>query len=381
MTHFLEAPMVNVNDESVTLTRWIKPEGSLVHKGEPIAVIETTKATFDLESEYAGYLRVFTAEGTSVSVGEILGAICDTADERPEKPRPVAPAATGKSVATRKVTKKAEIAARKAGLNLEKLTTEIPGDGAITEAEIQDYVSHAGGRKASASGANVKDLVDEAYPGTRQQRLLLIGGGLGAVQVLDSLTRIEHQRATAIVDDNPDLQGKSLMGVPVLGGQNDIEALFAKKLFDAAVVSVSTSTSFRERMHEKLEQLKIPAANVIDPSARVQINAVLGTGNVILAFCHIGSCAVIGNGNFLSPYVDVEHHCVLGDFCTFGPGVMMSSLVNIGNGVKFGTGVFIEPKISIGSNSIVGSGAILVGNIPENSIVKTTMGYTVRPRS
>jgi acetyltransferase-like isoleucine patch superfamily enzyme len=61
--------------------------------------------------------------------------------------------------------------------------------------------------------------------------------------------------------------------------------------------------------------------------------------------------------------------------------VMMSSLVDIGNGVKFGTGVFIEPKISIGSNSIVGSGAILVGNIPENSIVKTTMGYTVRPRS
>ena len=47
------------------------------------------------------------------------------------------------------------------------------------------------------------DLVDDSYPRNRQQRLLIIGGGLGAVQVLDSLCRIEHQRATAIVDDTP----------------------------------------------------------------------------------------------------------------------------------------------------------------------------------
>ncbi|MGB6429965.1 MAG: biotin/lipoyl-containing protein [Candidatus Acidiferrales bacterium] len=372
--------MVNVNDDTVILTRWVKPEGSLVHKGEPIAVIETTKATFDLESEHAGYLRAFAADGATVAVGEILGAICETADERPEKPVAPAPVIAAGGAASRKVTKKAEIAARKAGLDLEKLIAEIPGTGAVTEAEIRDYLAHRGSRTAAAPRLDARDLVDDAYPQNRQQRLLLIGGGLGAVQLLDSLTRVENQRATAIVDDNADLHGKTVMGVPVLGGQNDIEGLFARKLFDAAVVSVSTSVAFRQRMFENLAQLKIPMANVIDPSARVQRNAALGTGNVILAYCHVGSCAVIGNGNFLSPFVDVEHHCAVGDFCTFGPGVMMSSLVNIGNGVKFGTGVFIEPKITIGSNSIIGSGAILVGNIPENSIVKTTMGYTVRPR-
>ena len=34
-----------------------------------------------------------------------------------------------------------------------------------------------------------RDLVDDCYPRNRQQRLLIVGGGLGAVQVLDSLSR------------------------------------------------------------------------------------------------------------------------------------------------------------------------------------------------
>lgn len=380
MTHYIEAPLLNVNDEVVTFVRWIKPERAIVHKGEPIAVLETTKATFDLESPHTGYLHSFVTEGVTVSVGALIGAICETPDERPRKPvtpEPVAAIAD----ASRKITKKAELAARKAGLDLTSLRARVPGAGTITESDVCVYLSAGGTKKTSPTVPQMSDLVDDVYTTNRQQRLLIIGGGLGAVQLLDSLARIENQRATAIVDDNPELRGKSLMGVPILGGQKDIEELFARNLFDAGVVSVSTSIGFRQRMFEKLAQLRIPMANIIDPSARIQRNAVLGVGNVILAFCHIGSCAILGNGTFLSPYVDIEHHCTLGDFCTFGPGVMMSSLVSVGHCVKFGTGIFIEPKITIGSNSIIGSGAILVGNVPENSVVKTSLGYTIRPRN
>jgi len=254
----------------------------------------------------------------------------------------------------------------------------LPPTGTITESDIEAYLRSARG---ATLGAAVTDKVDDVYVQNRQQRLLIIGGGLGAVQVLDSLTRIEYQRATAIVDDNPELSGKMEMGVPIMGGQEKIETLFQEKVFDAGVVSVSTSIDFRQRMFQKLTQLGIPIANVVDPTARVQRNALLGLGNVILAYCHIGACTIVGNGCFFSPYVDIEHHCRVGDFCTFGPGVMTSSLVNIGRCVRFGTGIFIEPKINIGANSLIGSGAIITRNIPENSIVKTRVNYTLRPRS
>ena len=374
MTRFIIAPMVNVNDDAALLSVWTKPDHSQVRKGEIIAVLETNKATFDVESEDAGYLHILIPTGAQVAVGEIIGALCDTPDESPDKP-PEKHAVSEDRGVERKLTKKAEIAAARAGIGLQRILAEIPGAGTITEADVAAYLGQRGA--GSSSG---KDAVDDAYPQNRQQRLLIVGGGLGAVQVLDSLSRIEQQRATAIVDDNPDLSGKTLMGVPILGGQESIESLFKQNLFDAAVVSVSTSIAFRHKMADRLTQLNIPMANIIDPSARVQRNAVLGVGNVVLAYCHVGACTSIGNGNFLSPYVDVEHHCVVGDFCTFGPGVMMSSLVRIGARVKFGTGIFIEPKLAIGSDSVIGSGAILTRDIPPNSVVKTKVNYSIRSR-
>jgi sugar O-acyltransferase (sialic acid O-acetyltransferase NeuD family) len=370
--------MVNANEDSALLCAWTKPDQSLASKGEIIAVIETSKATIDLEAEDTGYIHIFVHAGTQVMVGEIVGALCDKPDEVPERPLSKYGLQNDRSV-ERKVTKKAELAAAKAGLDMKRIQIEIPGAESITEADIIAYMEQHGAGQSIAEGGGC-DLVDDSYPRNRQQRLLIIGGGLGAVQVLDSLCRIEHQRATAIVDDTPDLVGKTLMGVPILGGQEAIEVLFKKNLFDAAVVSVSTSIAFRQRMDNMLRQVNIPMANIIDPSARVQRNAVLGVGNVILAYCHIGACTSIGNGNFFSPYVDVEHHCSVGDFCTFGPGVMMSSLVKIGARVKFGTGIFIEPKLVVGSDSIIGSGAILTSDIPHNSIVKTKINYSIRSR-
>jgi sugar O-acyltransferase (sialic acid O-acetyltransferase NeuD family) len=379
VTRFIRTPLVNVNDDGALLCEWTKPDKSLVRKGEIIAVLETSKATIDLESEDAGYLHILVPAGTQVAVGEIVGALCDKADEVPEKPPGKHESGEDRSV-ERKITKKAEFAAAKAGLDLKRVQNDIPGAGTITEADVAAYLGRHGAGPSVAEGGG-RDLVDDSYPRNRQQRLLIVGGGLGAVQVLDSLSRIEHQRATAIVDDNPDLRGKTLLSVPILGGQEAIEVLFKQNIFDAAVVSVSTSIPFRQQMGNKLRELKVPMANVIDPSARVQRNAVLGVGNVILAYCHIGACTSIGDGNFLSPYVDVEHHCEVGDFCTFGPGVMMSSLVRIGARVKFGTGIFIEPKLAVGSDSIIGSGAILTRDIPPNSIVKTKVNYSIRSRA
>jgi sugar O-acyltransferase (sialic acid O-acetyltransferase NeuD family) len=373
------APLVNMNDESALLSVWTKPNHSLVRKGEVIAVLETSKATFDVESDDDGYLHILVPTGTQVVVGQIIGALCDEADESPDKPPEKHASEEDRSVG-RKVTKKAEIAATKAGVDLKRIQVEIPGGGTITEADVAAYLGRHGAGPSSGERGG-RDVVDDAYPSNRQQRLLIVGGGLGAVQVLDSLSRNEHQRATAIVDDNPDLSSKTVMGVPILGGQESIDVLFKQNLFDAAVVSVSTSIAFRQKMGDKLAQLNIPMANIIDPSARVQRNALLGVGNVILAYCHIGACASIGNGNFLSPYVDIEHHCVVGDFCTFGPGVMMSSLVTVGTRVKFGTGIFIEPKLSIGPDSIIGSGAILTRDIPPNSVVKTKVNYSIRSRA
>jgi len=375
MISYITVPQLNPNEDSVLLSAIVKPTGSPVRKGEVIAEIETEKANVELEAETAGYIHFFAREGDLAAVGSVLAAISESLEEVVAPP--VIEESTAQAGAAR-LTKKAELQAKKLGISISDLTLSLAAQDTITEADVLKFASSAG---TSTSVESAHDLVDDIYPETRQQRLLLIGGGLGAVQVLDALTRIQHQRATAIVDDNLSMLGKTLMGVPVLGSSQDIERLFGENLFDACIVSVSTSRDFRERMADLAAKMSIPMANVIDSTARVQANAKLGAGNVILAFCQIGSCAALGDGNFLSAYVDIEHHCTIGNYCAFGPGVMMSSLVNIGDKVKFGTGIFIEPKVRIGRESVISSGAIITNHIPERSAVKTRMNYMIKKLS
>ena len=71
----LRAPRLNANDDVVTLTRWIRPERSTVAVGEPIAEIETEKATAELVAESDGLLVHAVAAGTSIPVNGVLAYV------------------------------------------------------------------------------------------------------------------------------------------------------------------------------------------------------------------------------------------------------------------------------------------------------------------
>jgi pyruvate/2-oxoglutarate dehydrogenase complex dihydrolipoamide acyltransferase (E2) component len=59
-----------------TILRWMKAEGDQVNEGEPLAEIETTKATQELESPGSGtLLKIILPEGTTAEVRTLIGVI------------------------------------------------------------------------------------------------------------------------------------------------------------------------------------------------------------------------------------------------------------------------------------------------------------------
>jgi len=395
MTAFLSIhlPQSGPNDTTATLIEWAKAAGDRVNRGEIVAVAETTKSVFEIEAPQAGYLYPLAESGQEVAVGAVIAVLSET-----EATHAVAQAwqaaqqqAAGSAASTtasaqaaagahKPATKKADLLAQRHQIDLAQVASA--GDR-ITEADVLAYV-RATPRHPSpqAPTAQLRDLVDDRYPAKRVQRLLIIGGGNGAVQIIDALARIPQQRAVAIMDDNAAIHGKAVAGVPVIGAIDPVRAaeLLAAGEIDAAVISVSTSIPFRERIFTAWRAQGIPFANVIHPSAVVGINVTMGEGNVVMAFCHFGACATIGDSNFLSAYCSIEHHCVLGSHCSFGPGVVTSSRVKIGDRVRFGTGIFIEPGVQIGADSVIASGLAIAQHIPSQSLLKAKVGYTVRSR-
>ncbi len=376
-------PRISPNEDAATILEWTKSEGDHVRAGEVICAAETTKSLFDVEADSGGYLFILMPAGAEAVVGQPLAVISSDQHDTPEAIHAWIASTTSPSPLLsdegpeRTWTQKAELLARRHGIDLAKVPSKADK---ISESDVLAYLESRPDRSASAVQEH-RDIVDGRYQTGRVDRLLIIGGGDGAVQLLDAIFKSGKQRAVAILDDNTSLHGKTIMGVPVVGPiQEDLAAaMLERDEFDHAVTSISTLIPLRRRIFEQLTSRGVPFANVIHPTACIGVNVSIGRGNVILGFCHIGACATIGDNNFLSAYVSIEHHNEIASHCSYGPAVVASSRVKVGECTRFGTGVFMEPKISIGANSVIGSGCILRGDVPADSVVRTQLNYVTRP--
>jgi len=371
MTQYIHAPMINVNEEDATLVEWFKQPDDMIHVGELLCVLETTKSTFELNAEASGYFHPIAQTGDSVKVGQVIAALTATKNEHfiiPGETTQTAPDANEPSAGSdQRWTKKVEILAARHQLNLLTAADQIKPSGKITEADLLAYLEKRSSSKSVLSApTQIKN---------HTSRLLILGGGNVASLVLDILTRTPNQRAVGILDDNPQLQGKQILGVPVLGKLEQTQALWNEGLFDELALAVGNLPA-RADLFIRFQSMQIPFANIIDPTVIIGTESVMGTGNMIMAFCRLGPQSVIGDNNFLSAYINIEHHNQMGSHCTFGPNVYMSGGVEIGSRVRFGTGISIEPRLKIGDNVTIASGVILTSHVPANTVVRTKSNFS-----
>ena len=78
----IKVPTVGESISEVTLLKWTKKEGDYVERDEVIAELESEKATFELNAEKAGILKLSANEGDTLKIGDTLASI----DENAAKP-------------------------------------------------------------------------------------------------------------------------------------------------------------------------------------------------------------------------------------------------------------------------------------------------------
>jgi pyruvate dehydrogenase E2 component (dihydrolipoamide acetyltransferase) len=151
----LVMPRLSDSMEEGTIVRWLKSDGDVVSKGEPIAEIETDKATVTCDADADGTLRIVAGEGQTVSLGGVIATIGDVTEPRPGSPapahpRPAAPStvAAGKSSESDngadrvKASPLARRIARESQVDLRALSGSGPG-GRIVKADVpQPAVAH-----------------------------------------------------------------------------------------------------------------------------------------------------------------------------------------------------------------------------------------------
>ena len=162
-------PQMGFDMTEGTVSRWLKSEGDEVTRGEPIAEIETDKATVELEAYESGVMaRIYVPEGVTVPVGETIGIIAmagedagatparsAAAQESPASapaPEPStavaapesAPAPAVSDTAQVSVTPVARRIAEEAGMSLDDIRANVTGTGPggrITKGDVEAYLT------------------------------------------------------------------------------------------------------------------------------------------------------------------------------------------------------------------------------------------------
>ena len=75
----IKVPAVGESISEVTLVKWLKQEGDYLDRDEVIAELESEKATFEVNAEKAGTLKVVAKEGDTLKIGDVLATIDETA--------------------------------------------------------------------------------------------------------------------------------------------------------------------------------------------------------------------------------------------------------------------------------------------------------------
>ena len=166
-------PRLSDSMEEGTILKWLKADGDAVARGEPLAEIETDKATLTYESDAAGVLKIVAGAGETLPIGSVIATLDGGANgsgasagpaaadeprpEPPAQPAAAAPAATPVPAAQPaaaanpsaptpqtegrvKASPLARRLAREQGIDLHEVTGTGPG-GRIVKDDVQRAAS------------------------------------------------------------------------------------------------------------------------------------------------------------------------------------------------------------------------------------------------
>jgi sugar O-acyltransferase (sialic acid O-acetyltransferase NeuD family) len=376
MEKIILAPSVNVNDDYVLISEWYYKCGDSVKSNSLICCIETTKSNLDVEAEFEGFLFYKINTGETLKVGEPLAIISDNPNCDYESLLSVNVLnndTNNEGGNFIKWTLKAEKLCEKHQLSKFDIENYYRNETIINEIKVNEFLERSDDKKTELQADNKTlktDIADSIYLSNKQERVLILGAGGGAVLAIDIITRNPKQRVVGILDNNSELHHKTLLGVPILGDFELIEKLWNSNFFDGVISTIVKDPSEREKIYLDLIKKGINFTNVISENANIRLNVKIGTGNLVISGAYFAPCVSIGNNNFFAAECSIEHHSKVGNNCLFGPRFTASGAVDIEDNCKFGMGVLVEPYIKIGNNSLIASGSVITNHIKENSVVQ-----------
>jgi UDP-perosamine 4-acetyltransferase len=202
--------------------------------------------------------------------------------------------------------------------------------------------------------------------------LIVVGGGGHAKVALDVLRLMASMTVIGVAD--PAAAGSTILGIPVLGGDEVLAGLRDRGIA-AAFVAIGDNGK-RQRLGATLQEMGFVLPVILHPSAIVSPSAQIGAGSAIMAGAKIGPDAVIGELAIINTGAIVEHDVRVGIAAHVAPGCALAGCVRVGDRALIGIGSAARPGVWIGDDVTVGAGSTVVTDLSDGIVVA---GNPARP--
>ena len=203
---------------------------------------------------------------------------------------------------------------------------------------------------------------------------LIIGAGGHAKVVLDILRGATPPVECSLLDSDASRWGTSMMGVPILGG-DDLLPKLAQQGLRRFVIAMA-DVRVRALMFDLAVKLGLEPYDVIHATAVRSAWATLGAGLQMFAGSVVNPEAVVGANVILNTGAIVEHDCRLGDHVHIAVGARLCGGVQVGREAFIGAGAVVRQGVVIGDGAVVGAGAVVIHDVAAGIVVA---GCPARP--
>ena len=370
----------DANTEYALVAEWLVPDRAEVAAGQPVCVVETTKATVEVESPGAGTIVQLYAEEVEVELGKTIAYVAESAEELASidakaEATPAPKLAAGERKATRKAVELAELH----GVDL----SEIDKRGFITEKDVEQLLA---ARKAAATPTSGPMLTGVSTDGVSLPATFELDEADG---VLDAgfLSSLAHDAFRALsptdkvaalrdagarIGEGVDLGEGSLVLAPRLVVEDGVRLGPRATIVCEEAFAAGALTQFGPDLELRCRRaflgagiwggrsVRIGGGGHRDPWATLTIGDLAFVGDE--AFVNVSRPVLIGREVFLTMRsLIVTHnvgHSVLEGFENrFAPVVLEDRS-------QVGLGAVLYAGARIGAEAIVASNSYVVGEIP-----------------
>lgn len=198
-------------------------------------------------------------------------------------------------------------------------------------------------------------------------RWVILGAG-GHGRVLMAAIRRMGGRLAGLIDPGM-APGTLVLGVPVLGDDAWLAGADPAEIHLANGLGLAGWPTARQTVFETWSGRGFRFPVIVDPSAVVAEQAVLGEGCQILPGVIIQPGAAIGRDTIINTRAVIEHDCRIGAHSHIAPGAVLCGNVQVGSRAHVGAAAVIRQGLRVGDDAMVGIGAAVVKDVGDGLTV------------